>query len=212
MNSLTILNRMKLRGQSENGYAMAVLLVAMGVMADHDDRRDAGLEADGAARKRAGARSSEVSNTPAPSGFSSASTPTRRRPRSMCSSRSISSARNTKTRSPTPTSSRFPPAGGAAATGRRAGAAPGACACGPRRVDATPIGGSPVGSAGGARRHHRRDEREQGAVDSHLQRRDPLQRVAIRLRASRRRRLGPEPPGDRRSRSTRAASQVQADR
>ena len=33
MNSLTILNRMKLRGQSENGYAMAVLLVAMAVMA-----------------------------------------------------------------------------------------------------------------------------------------------------------------------------------
>ena len=33
MNTLTILNRMKLRGQSENGYAMAVLLVAMAVMA-----------------------------------------------------------------------------------------------------------------------------------------------------------------------------------
>src|SRR5438477_2471980 len=33
MITLTILNRMKLRGQSENGYAMAVLLVAMGVMA-----------------------------------------------------------------------------------------------------------------------------------------------------------------------------------
>src|SRR3954471_24354455 len=33
MNTLTILNRMKLRGQSENGYAMAVLLVAMSVMA-----------------------------------------------------------------------------------------------------------------------------------------------------------------------------------
>src|SRR5438067_7846080 len=33
MNLLTILNRMKLRGQSENGYVMAVLLVAMGVMA-----------------------------------------------------------------------------------------------------------------------------------------------------------------------------------
>jgi type II secretory pathway pseudopilin PulG len=33
MNTLTILNRMKLRGQSENGYAMAVLLVAMSIMA-----------------------------------------------------------------------------------------------------------------------------------------------------------------------------------
>jgi type II secretory pathway pseudopilin PulG len=33
MNALTILNRMKLRGQSESGYAMAVLLVALGVMA-----------------------------------------------------------------------------------------------------------------------------------------------------------------------------------
>jgi type II secretory pathway pseudopilin PulG len=33
MITLTILNRMKLRGQSENGYAMAVLLVAMSVMA-----------------------------------------------------------------------------------------------------------------------------------------------------------------------------------
>src|ERR1700704_4463698 len=33
MNTLTILNRMKLRGQSENGYAMAVLLVAISVMA-----------------------------------------------------------------------------------------------------------------------------------------------------------------------------------
>jgi type II secretory pathway pseudopilin PulG len=33
MNLLTILNRMKLRGQPENGFAMAVLLVAMAVMA-----------------------------------------------------------------------------------------------------------------------------------------------------------------------------------
>jgi type II secretory pathway pseudopilin PulG len=33
MNSLTILNRMNLRGQSEKGYAMAVLIVAMAVMA-----------------------------------------------------------------------------------------------------------------------------------------------------------------------------------
>src|SRR5438477_11480401 len=33
MITLTILNRMKLRGQSENGYAMAVLLVAISVMA-----------------------------------------------------------------------------------------------------------------------------------------------------------------------------------
>ena len=33
MNSLTILNRMTLRGQSENGYAMAALLVMMAVMA-----------------------------------------------------------------------------------------------------------------------------------------------------------------------------------
>jgi type II secretory pathway pseudopilin PulG len=33
MNSLTILNRMNLRGQSENGYAMAALLVMMAVMA-----------------------------------------------------------------------------------------------------------------------------------------------------------------------------------
>jgi len=33
MNSLTILNRMNLRGQSENGYAMVALLVMMAVMA-----------------------------------------------------------------------------------------------------------------------------------------------------------------------------------
>jgi type II secretory pathway pseudopilin PulG len=33
MNAITIINRMKLRGQSENGYAMAVLLVVMSVMA-----------------------------------------------------------------------------------------------------------------------------------------------------------------------------------
>src|SRR5438477_8200613 len=33
MGALTILNRMKLRGQSENGYAMAVLLVTISVMA-----------------------------------------------------------------------------------------------------------------------------------------------------------------------------------
>ena len=82
------------------------------------------------------------------------------------------------------------------------GGAPGQCACRPRRADRGPADIRRPRRHRRARRNHRRHEREHGAVDSHLQRRDALQPVAVRLRA-RCRHARCRRPGDGRARPAR---------